>query len=254
MAVRFPALGGGGREPPSAREPADRLAELRAHYGRSSAQDLLGAMIAREFPGDIAVVSSFGAESVVLLHMVAEIDAATPIVFLDTGKLFGETLRYRDKVVAALGLRDVRPISPLAQDVAREDAAGNLWRLKPDACCHIRKVLPLSRALAPFAAEVSGRKRFQTRAREAMEKIELHEGRIKINPLADWPIERLSAYIDGHDLPRHPLVKDGYLSIGCLPCTERVADAGGYRSGRWAGTGKDECGIHEPRLMDGEGI
>lgn len=252
--MSFAALGGSERKPDSTCAPADRLAELRVRYRRASAQDLLGAMIAHEFPAEIAMVSSFGAESVVLLHMVAEIDAGTPVIFLDTGKLFGETLRYRDRVVATLGLKDVRSVPPLAEEVAREDAAGNLWRMKPDQCCHIRKVLPLRRALAPFTAEVSGRKRFQTRARETMERVELHEGRIKINPLADWPIERLAAYVDTNDLPRHPLVKDGYVSIGCFPCTERVADAGDYRSGRWAGAEKDECGIHEPRLMDGEGI
>jgi phosphoadenosine phosphosulfate reductase len=234
--------------------PEGRLAELRARYSAASTQELLRAMILAEFANEIAVVSSFGTESVVLLHMVAEIDPSTPIIFLDTGKLFGETLRYRDRLAVELGLTGMRAVHPLTDDIARADPAGNLWRLKPDACCHIRKVLPLRRALASFAAEVSGRKRFQTRARGAMERIELNEGRIKINPLADWMIDDLNRYIEAHDLPQHPLVKDGYLSIGCFPCTERVAAAADYRSGRWAGTEKQECGIHEPRLMDGEGI
>jgi phosphoadenosine phosphosulfate reductase len=186
--------------------------------------------------------------------MVSKIDPGTPIIFLNTGKLFGETLRYRDKLQQVLGLTDIRSTHPHPDDEKRLDPHGNLWRLDHDACCHFRKVLPLRRALEPFKAEVSGRKRFQTRARAAMETIEINEGRIKLNPLADWSLEDLGAYVDLHDLPRHPLVKDGYLSIGCFPCTDRVKSAAEYRSGRWSGSDKDECGIHEPRLIDGEGI
>lgn len=232
----------------------ERLAELRARYDGADAETLLKAMITREFPGEIAVVSSFGSEAVVLLHLVSKIDPVTPVVFLNTGKLFGETLRYRDKLKEQLGLTDVRSIEPDKTEESRLDPNGNLWRLSPDQCCNFRKVLPLRRALEPFKAEVSGRKRFQTKGRAEMAFIEAHEGRIKINPLAEWTLDRLTAYIEANDLPRHPLVKDGYLSIGCFPCTERVADASDYRSGRWAGSDKDECGIHEPRLVDGEGI
>jgi phosphoadenosine phosphosulfate reductase len=231
-----------------------RLAALRERYRGASAETLLEAMIAREFPDEIAVVSSFGAEAVVLLHLVAQIDPKTPVVFLNTGKLFGETLRYRDRLQDRLGLTDIRSIHPTAEDERRLDPNGNLWRMAPDGCCQFRKVLPLRRALAPFKAEISGRKRFQTRARAAMEPIELHDGRIKINPLADWSLDELNAHIERHTLPRHPLVADGYLSIGCFPCTQRVVDAAHYRNGRWAGSSKDECGIHEPRLMDGDGI
>jgi phosphoadenosine phosphosulfate reductase len=233
---------------------AGEIVALRERYRGVGAQDLVTAMVTREFPGEIAVVSSFGAEAVVLLHMVAQVDPKTPIVFINTGKLFGETLRYRDKLQDVLGLSDIRSIHPTADDEAKHDPQGNLWRVNPDLCCHFRKVLPLRRALAPFRAEVSGRKRFQTRARAIMETIEFADARFKINPLADWSLEDLNTYAERHELPRHPLVKDGYLSIGCFPCTERVADASQYRAGRWAGTGKDECGIHEPQLIDGEGI
>jgi phosphoadenosine phosphosulfate reductase len=244
--------------PPEERAPGpgaalgSRLLALRDRYRDAPAEALLEAMIGREFPGEIAVVSAFGAESVVLLHMVARIDPGTPIIFLDTGNLFAETLRYHDKLQDLLGLSDIRAIHPSQEDERRLDPSRNLWRREPDACCHYRKVLPLRRALAPFAAEVSGRKRFQTRARAAMETIEQSEGRVKVNPLAGWSFEDLGAYIDGHELPRHPLVTAGYLSIGCVPCTECVTGAGDYRAGRWSGSGKDECGIHEPRLMEGE--
>jgi phosphoadenosine phosphosulfate reductase len=234
--------------------PGSRLFALRDRYRDAPAEALLEAMIGREFPGEIAVVSAFGAESVVLLHMVARIDPKTPIIFLDTGNLFGETLRYRDSLQDVLGLRDIRAIHPSKEDERRLDPGRDLWQRDPDACCHYRKVLPLKRALAPFAAEVSGRKRFQTRARAAMDTIEKSEGRIKINPLADWSLEDLGAYVHRHELPRHPLVAEGYLSIGCVPCTERIVNPSDYRAGRWSGTNKDECGIHEPRHVGGEGI
>lgn len=233
---------------------ADRLADLRERYKGATAQEILEGFVAREYPGEIAVVSSFGSEAVVLLHMLSEVDPGTPVIFLNTGKLFGETLRYRDRLQEVLGLADIRSIHPHTEDEKTLDPNGNLWRLNHDACCHFRKVLPLRRALEGFKAEVSGRKRFQTKSRAAMDTIEINEGRIKINPLANWSLDDLNAYMDKHDLPRHPLVKEGYLSIGCFPCTERVASAAEYRAGRWAGTDKDECGIHEPRLIDGEGI
>lgn len=229
----------------------ERLAALQSAHDGKAAEPFLEAMLRDEFPGRIAAVSSFGSESVVLLHLIAQVDPTTPVLFLNTGKLFGETLRYRDRLQEALGLTDVRALSPHPDDLKAQDEAGNLWRRNPDACCNIRKVLPLRRALGQFDAEISGRKRFQTKSREAMSKVEIHEGRIKINPLADWSLDDLKAHIEAHDLPRHPLVKDGYLSIGCMPCTDRVKDESEYRSGRWSGLDKDECGIHG---IDGEGI
>lgn len=231
-----------------------RLAELRARYGHLDGVDLLTAMLKNAFPGKIAVVSSFGAESVVLLHLVAQVDPATPVLFLNTGKLFAETLRYRDRLQEALGLTDVRALYPHPEDERGLDPHGALWSEDPDACCRIRKVLPLGRALQGFEAQVTGRKRFQTSARSTMDLIEVAQGRFKINPLADWGLERLTRHIEAHRLPRHPLVKDGYASIGCMPCTRRVRDGEAYRSGRWAGLDKDECGLHTPALTDGDGI
>lgn len=243
-----------------------RLGRLREAYQGLGAQDLLEVMIRSEFPGKIAVVSSFGAESAVLLHMVAEIDPTTPVIFLNTGKLFGETLRYRDRLQERLGLTDIRAAGPHPADLARKDPNGALWNADPDACCFIRKVLPLERALKGFEASITGRKRFQTNARAIMDPIEEETvrgtgeagsatgTRFKINPLAFWGQEELETYTDTHRLPRHPLVKDGYLSIGCMPCTERVPEGGSYRDGRWVGRDKDECGIHLPVNTDGDGI
>ncbi|MBE8191391.1 MAG: phosphoadenylyl-sulfate reductase [Alphaproteobacteria bacterium] len=222
---------------------------LNTHYAKAAtAQDILRQALQTDFVGRIAVVSSFGAEAVVLLHLVSQIDPTTPIIFLNTGKLFGETLRYRDRLQEALGLTDIRSLAPHPDDIAKSDPKGGLWRQDTDACCHIRKVLPQARAIEGFDAIITGRKRFQTNAREEMNVIEQDTensgGHYRINPLANWSLDELRLYIEKHNLPRHPLVKDGFLSIGCMPCTDRVQEGGNYRDGRWAGTDKDECGIH----------
>ena len=230
----------------------DELIALRAKTAALDTHDLLQFALKQAFPGQIAVVSSFAAESVVLLHHVAEIDPATPVLFLNTGKLFGETLRYRDRLQDVLGLTDIRAIGPHPDDRKAEDPEGTLWSRDPDACCHFRKVVPLSRAIAGFSATVTGRKRFQTAARAAMDRVELADGRFRFNPLMVWSLSDLTRYIDENNLPKHPLVIDGYPSIGCMPCTRRVAAGEGYRAGRWAGLDKDECGIH--LNVGGDGI
>ncbi len=220
------------------------LDDLRqAHAGRSG-PGLLRPLIGNAFRRRIALVSSFGAESAVLLHMVAEIDPATPVIFIDTGRLFPETLAYRHHLARRLGLRDLRVVGPEAEEVRRFDPYLGLWADNPDLCCHVRKVVPLERALAGFDAWISGRKRHQTPGRARLEPIELADGRVKVNPLFDWDAEDVEAYFARHDLPRHPLVAEGFPSIGCVSCTHRVAAGDDPRSGRWAGTGKTECGIH----------
>ena len=216
------------------------------------AQGILELALTGEFEGRTAVVSSFGAESAVLLHMVAAIDPATPILFLNTGKLFGETLRYRDRLQDVLGLGDVRSVGPDPKERHALDANGSLWSREPDACCGFRKVAPLARSLKPFAAQVTGRKRFQTRERDLMQPVEWFGGRIRFNPLWRWTEDELKSYAAAHGLPAHPLRADGYPSIGCQPCTRRVSKGESYRAGRWAGLDKDECGIHVG--TDGDGI
>ena len=181
-----------------------------------------------------------------------EIDPTTPVLFLNTGKLFGETLRYRDRLQDVLGLTDVRTIGPHPDDRARLDPEGTLWSRNTDACCDFRKVVPVKRALQGFSAQITGRKRFQTSARAEMKPVEYFDGRFRFNPLADWTLADLEAYTNEHEIPRHPLVEDGYPSIGCMPCTRRVQSGEGYRDGRWSGLDKDECGIHIG--VDGEGI
>ncbi len=229
------------------------LAPLNARYETMSAQEILRHAIQEQFVDRITIVSSFGAESVILLHMISQIEPSLPVIMLNTGKLFGETLRYRDRLQDKLKLTDVRTNFPHPDDLLSEDPKGGLWQRDTDACCDLRKVRPQARAVAPFDALITGRKRFQTGTRATMDIIERDtDGRFKLNPLANWQLDELKAYIEQHDLPRHPLVKDGYLSIGCMPCTHKVKEGEDYRSGRWADSDKDECGIH--LNIDGDGI
>jgi phosphoadenosine phosphosulfate reductase len=212
------------------------------------AEELLREMLA-EYRGRIALVSSFGAESAVVLHMVAGLDRATPVIFLDTGKLFPETLRYRDLLVAQLGLTDIRTAEPEPARIAAVDPDGTLWRSDPDVCCWQRKVEPLDEALSGFDAWITGRKRYQGGLRRTLPMVEHGpDGRTKINPLAGWSIADIAQYFAEHDLPRHPLTAQGYASIGCTTCSRAGAPADDPRAGRWLGFDKNECGIHLPRV------
>lgn len=209
---------------------------------------LLRRALLCDHAGRAAVVSSFGAESAVLLALVAEIDPATPVLFVDTGQHFAETLGYREMLAAVLGLTDVRDVRLSERERAANDPQDELWRYDPDACCRLRKVTPLDRALAPFEAWISGRKRHQAFSRIALPVVERVDGKTKLNPLAAWTAADIEAEMVRRALPRHPLSLAGYPSIGCATCTHAVATGEDPRSGRWAGTGKTECGIH--RLPD----
>jgi len=192
----------------------------------------------------LALVSSFGTESAALLKVMADVDPAIPVIFLDTGWLFAETLAYRDTLIATLGLRDVRTIKPLEETLARDDHDGELWFSDPDACCRIRKVEPLARALRPFAAWINGRKRFQGGLRAAIPVVEADGDRLKFNPFANVSREDIAAIYASAKLPPHPLIASGFQSVGCMPCTSRTAVGEDARAGRWRGRPKSECGIH----------
>jgi phosphoadenosine phosphosulfate reductase len=192
----------------------------------------------------LAVVSSFGTESAALLKVMAEVDPAIPVVFLDTGWLFEETLAYRDTLIATLGLRDVRSVKPLEQTLSRQDPDRELWFSGPDACCRIRKVEPLARALQPFSAWINGRKRFQGGLRADIPVVEADGIRLKFNPFANVSREAIEAIYKLAKLPPHPLAASGFLSVGCMPCTSRTSPDEEARAGRWRGRPKTECGIH----------
>ncbi|WP_298881031.1 phosphoadenylyl-sulfate reductase [uncultured Bradyrhizobium sp.] len=192
----------------------------------------------------LALVSSFGTESATLLKVASDVDPAIPVIFLDTGWLFEETLAYRDTLVETLGLKDVRSIKPAEETLTREDPDRDLWFSDPDACCRIRKVEPLARALAPFSAWLNGRKRFQGNTRADIPVVEDDGARLKFNPFANVSREELEAIFVGAKLPRHPLAASGFRSVGCMPCTSRTAEGEDERAGRWRGRAKTECGIH----------
>ena len=222
---------------------------LNRMFRGSTTRDMLEGVIRDNLAGDLAIVSSFGAESAVLLHLVASVDPSVPVLFLDTGKHFAETLAYRDRLVQLLGLKLVI-LTPDPADLAARDETGLRWSYDPDGCCEIRKVRPLEKALAHYDASFTGRKAFQAATRANLPRFEVDTsdaaGRLKINPLIDWDAGQIEGYFIQHDLPRHPLIAAGYPSIGCSPCTTQVAPGEDPRSGRWKGWDKTECGIHRP--------
>ncbi|WP_375566995.1 phosphoadenylyl-sulfate reductase [Oceaniradius stylonematis] len=206
------------------------------------------ALIDRRF-GDVAAVSSFGAESAVLLHLIASVDRTAPVLFIDTGMLFAETLAYRDELASRLGLTDVRTIRPAREAVRGTDIWGRLHLTDPDACCDLRKTQVLDAALEGFDGWITGRKRHQALTRSDIEPVETApNGKTKLNPLALWSPDDLAAYAEAFDLPPHPLVGQGYPSIGCAVCTSPVRPGEDARAGRWRGRDKTECGIH---IVDG---
>jgi len=218
--------------------------EFQCEFGQLDASELLEVMINQKFSGNIALVSSFGTEAAVLLALIAEIDCNTPVIFIETGKHFPETLSYRDEISSILGLTDVRSINPSPIDLSAHDPDGHLWSKNPNLCCYLRKVLSLEKALSGFKSWVTGRKQYQTGERVKLPKIEASNGRIKINPLAEWDQFRIKNEFEARKLPLHPLTKEQYKSIGCLPCTRPVKIGESDRDGRWAGIEKSECGIH----------
>ena len=226
--------------------PAFTPAEVDVYAARYAGVDTaaLVAGVLADLRGRVAAVSSFGAESAVLLHLIAQADKSVPVIFVNTQKMFGETLAYRDALAERLGLTNLSVHRPDPHRLAVRDATSLRWSFDPDGCCEIRKVEPLRRALVPFDAWLSGRKGFQAKTRTRLPVFELDEGKLKVNPLADWDKARLDAYFAAHDLPRHPLEAQGFASVGCVPCTSVVAPGEDPRAGRWRGWDKTECGMH----------
>lgn len=229
------------------------LSRLQQFYGDFEAEKLLGAMIRHEFKGKVALISSFGADSALLIKMVADVDPSTPILFLETGKHFKETLEYVAQLEKEFSLTNLRRLTPDPKLLQNIDPDGELWKTNVNRCCWMRKVEPLNRALdsGEFEAVITGRKRYQTQTRKDIDNIELFDdGIFRINPLASWDKDEIKAEFKKQGLPQHPLVAKGYPSIGCEPCTKEVKPGEDDRSGRWAhtidmrGGKKEECGIH----------
>jgi phosphoadenosine phosphosulfate reductase len=221
-----------------------RADELDRALRTASPAEVIAAALDAVGRDRLALVSSFGTESAALLKVMADVDPAIPVIFLDTGWLFEETLAYRDALIATLGLQDVRSIKPAEEALRREDPERDLWFSDPDACCRLRKVEPLARALAPFEGWINGRKRFQGGARAAISVVEADGGRLKFNPFANVSRQDIEAIYAAAKLPPHPLAAAGFLSVGCMPCTSRTSPDEDLRAGRWRGRPKTECGIH----------
>jgi phosphoadenosine phosphosulfate reductase len=210
--------------------------------------DLIRQFADHEYPGEICAVSSFGAEAAVLLHLVSLHDPAFPVRFIDTGQHFRETLLYRNRLANFLGLRDLVTLQPSVILLAEEDPDGMLHRRDPARCCRLRKVDPFAAIAERFRATFTGRKRHHGGERNLLPTVEVVDGLVRIHPLADWTADDMKRYMTTNSLPPHPLVAEGYASIGCAPCTDRVAEGEDVRAGRWRGNEKTECGIHLPSL------
>lgn len=228
-----------------------RVADLNLEHENSTSQEILANLLNENLLGKSALVSSFGAESAILLHMVSQIQNDTPVLFVDTEFLFPETMTYLRTLAVELNLQDIRRIMPDPGRIASYDMQGELHKSDPDQCCYLRKTAPLQRALGEFSNWITGRKRYQSGTRSALPIFELDKvtNRIKVNPLAKWDVDALCTYMSDHKLPLHPLVAKGYASIGCAPCTTPVGENEDPRAGRWRDQSKEECGIH---FVDGK--
>lgn len=222
----------------------DRAAELAEKFNACSAETVLETLFRDVFPGRVGIVSSFGAESGVTLHMASRIDPYIPVIFLDTRKHFPETISYRDELVEKLGLGNLQLVSPRSAVLEAEDPQGDLHASEPDRCCHVRKTIPMIQALRGIDCWITGRKRGQTAIRAALQLFEVQDRWIKVNPLFDWTAQEVQEYYHHHNLPPHPLVSHGFRSIGCAPCTRAVGKGEDARAGRWENSAKTECGIH----------
>ena len=245
MPLDTPALHLAEKTPPGG--PVDaglkvKVAKLNDAMRHHGAIEVIETALAEITP--LRLVSSFGAESVALLHLVSMVDRNIPVIFIDTEMLFTETLVYQQEVAERLGLRNLRIVR--GEDIARHDPHGTLHLSDPDACCALRKTAPLQAALAGANGWITGRKRFQSQGRSQLQffEVDAETSRIKVNPLAHWRSTDVADYIAENRLPRHPLVARGYPSLGCAPCTTPVQPGEDSRAGRWRNSTKDECGIH----------
>ena len=240
-------------DPKKVKELENLTQSLNTDYGDLPTLELLDATINNVFKGKIALVSSFGSEAALLLSLVAEVNPNTPVIFLETLKHFPETLEYRDQLIETLGLTDVRSIEPEPSAIKAADPDGDLWSKNPDACCYLRKVVPLEESLLGFEAWINGRKRIHGGARAVLPGLEHDDKRIKVNAMAKWSQEMIDEEWEKRGLPEHPLVQWGYTSVGSMPCTSLPKPGEGKRSGRWAQFDKQECGIHVDEWKGGGG-
>lgn len=212
-------------------------ADLRAR----DAEEIMRFLV-RAYPGRVALSASFGGGGLVLAHMLSRIDAHAPVLFLDTGYHFPETIAFKNRFAQQYRLRVIDLATPV------DATAAQLYRTDPDRCCRIRKVEPMHRALSEFDVWITALRRDQSDTRRSVDVLVHHviDGRaiLKVMPLAYWARHDVEEYLATHGVPSHPLVEKGYTSIGCWPCTRPTVQGEGERAGRWSGTNKTECGLH----------
>jgi len=234
---------------------AEELAAKESSLARRSPQEILSWAVEAYFPR-LTMATAFGAEGCCLIHMLAEIEPAVHIFNLETGYQFPETLELRERIKERYGI-EVELVGP-ELTIAEYEAehGGPLYRIRPDQCCHDRKVLPLRRHLVGYEAWISAIRGDQTRERATASVIgwDAKFNLLKINPLLNWTRNDVWSFIARNDVPYNPLHDRNYPSIGCWPCTQPVADGEDERAGRWAGTGKKECGLHVIEHQGGSGI
>jgi phosphoadenosine phosphosulfate reductase len=232
---------------PVRREDANRMQKLAADAAErlagAPAQDVV-RWATDTFGDRICITSSM--TDAVIIHLASQVRPGIDVVFLDTGYHFAETIGTRDavSVVYPVNVINVTPTQTVAEQ--DEQMGPRLYSRNPDLCCYLRKVVPLEKGLEPYDAWISGVRREETDARSDTRVVQWDARRemVKVNPIVDWTAEQVDAYIADNGVLVNPLVSEGYPSIGCATCTSRVAPGADARSGRWAGTGKTECGIH----------
>ncbi len=234
---------------------ADQIADASAKLEGASPQAILRWAVERFHPR-LTMATAFGAEGCCILHMLAEIEPKVRVFNLDTGYQFTETLELRERIKDRYGI-EVEFIRPeMTVEEYEAEHGGPLFRIRPDQCCHDRKILPLRQAVVGYDAWISAIRRDQTqhRAKAGVVGWDAKFNLVKVNPLLNWTRTDVWRFVLDHDVPYNPLHDQGYPSIGCWPCTAPVGDGADERAGRWAGTGKKECGLHVIEVNDGGGI
>ncbi len=232
----------------------ERIAEACRQLENASPQEILRWAVEQFYP-KLTMATAFGAEGCCILHMLAEIQPRVRVFNLDTGYQFAETLELRERIYQRYDI-EVELIRPeMTVEEYEAEHGGPLYRIRPDQCCHDRKILPLRQAVKGYEAWISAIRRDQTqhRAKASVVQWDAKFNLVKINPLLSWTRNDVWRFVLDHHVPYNPLHDQGYPSIGCWPCTA-PAEGADERSGRWAGSGKKECGLHVIEFKDGGGI
>ena len=225
-----------------------KIKALNSKFANGEPISILEHSILNLFKNKIVYVCSFGTESAIILHLISKISKDIPILILNTHFLFEETIKYKDDLLKLLGLRNCHEVFPDDKLLKKFDSDNDLWKTEVDKCCNLRKVLPLEKSLTNFEAWISGRKTYHLAERKNLKAFEIINKKIVVNPLFKSSKDFVENYFLLNELPKHPLVAKGYLSIGCKHCTIKTNNIKDLREGRWSDKTKTECGIHLEKI------